>query len=305
MVSVADKSIPKSKRVMIIAPGMAFNSKELKTSVEILKSWGMTIDVPRHLISAEHPVSAHSENQRWLHLEEALHGPCDIIWAARGGYGSLHLIKYLAKLKKPKKQKLLIGFSDITTLHQFFNGQWGWKSLHGPHVDKLYQLNTYRQAELKNILFGKKQKLEFSLKPLNKAAQNVKIIKSSVVGGNLITTQSTFGTPWQIQTKNRILFLEDIGERGYKVDRVLEHMSLLGLIKSAKAIIFGPFVGGEEPGGKKSKVDAVIQYFAQNHSVPVFRGINSGHIPQSKILPFSTSADLYNSKLIVSTEIVP
>lgn len=288
---------------MIIAPGMAFDSKELKTSVNILKSWGMTIDVPQNLISREHPVSANSEKQRWLHLEEAIHGPCDIIWAARGGYGSLHLIKYLSKLKKPKKQKLLIGFSDITTLHQFFNGQWGWNSLHGPHVDKLYHLDAYRQGEFKKILSGKKKQLEFSLKPLNKSAQSVKLIKSSVVGGNLITTQATFGTPWQIQTKNRILFLEDIGERGYKVDRVLEHMSLLGFLKSAKAIIFGPFVGGEEPGGKKSKVDAVIQHFAQNSSIPVFRGINSGHIPQSKILPFGTSAVLQSHKISVSTGI--
>lgn len=294
------------EKVRIIAPGMAFSQKELDQSCSVLRSWGLVVEIPKNLIG-KHPVSASSEEVRFDHLQSALDSDVRIIWAARGGYGSLHLLKYLKSMRAPKERKLLIGFSDITTLHQFVNNKWNWSSFHGPHADRLHALSKARQNELQQMLFGKKPTIEFSLKPLNSEAKKLKYLSSRVVGGNLITTQSTFGTEFELVTKGQILFLEDIGERGYRVDRVLEHMWSLQLLQKAKAIVFGPFVGGEEPGGKRSKVPAVLKAFAEKLKVPVYSGVNSGHIPNSRTLPLQTRTKITAQgklfKLSVSTGI--
>lgn len=291
-------------KIRIIAPGMAFDRGELKASTKVLTSWGYSVHQPKNLLGS-HPVSANSEVARWEHLKSALESDARIIWAARGGYGSLHLLRYL-KSYRPKNTsaKLLIGFSDITTLHQYFNQKWGWISWHGPHADRLHRLNDERQTELRKIINGSIDTLEFRLKPLNKKAQAAKSIRGSVVGGNLVTTQSTFGTDWQIDVQNKIVFLEDIGERGYRVDRVLEHMMYLGVLQKARAVVFGPFVGGEEPNGKKSKVPKVLKAIAEKLPCPVFSGIDSGHIANSRTLPLNTMSEITKYKISVSTGIL-
>jgi muramoyltetrapeptide carboxypeptidase len=296
------QALSRGNRVEIIAPGMAFDPKELKKSIRVLKGWGLSVHSPANLLGT-HPVSAHSEEMRWQHLEAALRSDSAVIWAARGGYGSLHLLKYLQKLKPPVRPKLLIGFSDITTLHQFVNDQWGWSSIHGPHIDRLHTLSSVRLEEMRKILFGEVSAVVFKkIKPLNSLAQKKKKITGALVGGNLITTQSTLGTSWQLNTKKRIVFLEDIGERGYRVDRVLEHMNLISFFKKTEAVIFGPFVGGTEPDGT-SRVLKVLKLFAEKADFPVYLGIESGHIPNSKCLPLNTHCEIINSGMKIQISI--
>lgn len=286
-------AVQPGSKVCVIAPGMAFDRKNLVLSTKVLEGWGLKVYMPKGLLGS-HPVSASSEINRWNHLKEALNSDARIIWAARGGYGSLHLLKYLKQYRPKGQRKILIGFSDITTLHQYVNSHWGWASLHGPHADRLHTLTSARQNELRKILFGDTSHLEFRLKAMNTAATKLRALRSTVVGGNLVTTQSTFGTSWQLKTKKKILFVEDIGERGYRVDRVLEHMWSLGLLQSAGAIVFGPFTDGEEPGGRPSRVPRVLKAFAERLNCPVFQGINSGHIPNSRALPLMTEAIIKN-----------
>lgn len=304
MKSVFCDSLQFDDQIDIIAPGMAFNKQDVGLAIEILKSWGLKVNCPRNLLGKD-LICANKQAVRFQLLEQALASKSKVVWCARGGYGSLHLLEDLSKMKQPKRQKYLIGFSDITILHSYFNQQWKWPSLHGPHVDRLSYLSDMRLKELRNILFGKKSEIKFQkLKPLNQTAENIKSIHASIIGGNLITLQSLFGTSWQPQTKNRIIFLEDIGERAYKVDRVLEHMRLLGLWRNVKALVLGPFVGGEEPGGKKSKVTACLKSFAAQVNFPVYSGLMSGHIPNSLSLPLNTKAEIQNQsgKICLSVE---
>lgn len=273
----------------LIAPGMAFDREQLKAAQALLHSWNLEVRVPRKILGS-HPVSANSRKARIDFFKAAVQSESKVIWAARGGYGSLHLVSELKKIKPPKQAKLLIGFSDICTLHHFVYQEWGWPVLHGPHIDRLAQLNSTRLAELRGILFGKVEEISFKqLKPMNAAALKTKRIQAVVTGGNMVTTQSTLGTPWQIQSAGKILFFEDIGERGYRVDRILEHLRLLGIFDRAKAVIFGPFTGGKEPSGQ-DKVPRVLKEFAAASKLPVYRGLASGHIPNSLSLPMNTKA---------------
>ncbi|MBY0385231.1 LD-carboxypeptidase [bacterium] len=282
-----------TKLIHIVAPGMPYDPGELKKSVGIIKGWGLNFVQPPGLLKKDHPICSSRRDSRWQHLQEALLSEeSSIIWAVRGGYGSLHLIPFLQKIKKPKKPKLFIGFSDNTTLHQFFNQQWHWPTWHGPHLDRLYKLSSANLSQIKKLLTGKKPLQIFShLKPLNQKAKSTKVLRAKIIGGNLITLQSSLATQNQLNCQKRILFIEDIGERGYRIDRVLEHFQQAGIFKGITAMIVGPFVGGLEPNGKDLS-KKVLQEFAERQKFPIFSGVTSGHILNSQILPLETAAIL-------------
>ena len=142
------------------------------------------------------------------------------------------------------------------------------------------------------ILFGQEKAVEFKkLKPLNDAAKKAKAIKAKIVGGNLTTLQSTLGTPWQIEAKNSLLFLEDLGERGYRVDRMLEHFRQAGVLKNCKGIVLGDFIGGDEPNGE-NKTNLVFKRWAKELDIPLFSGMEAGHAKIQRPVPFNTSSVL-------------
>ncbi len=281
----------RAKLIHVVAPGMPFDASELQKSMDLVRRWGYEFSLPKDLLKPGHPICASSRENRWSTLRNALLHPEDsVIWAVRGGYGSLHLIPFLQKLKKPKVKKLFIGFSDNTTLHQFLNQKWHWPTWHGPHLDRLYKLKPSMLTKVHQFLDGKiTQQLFKRIKPLNQSAEKVKTLNSKVVGGNLITLQSSIATTSQLNLKNRILFIEDIGERGYRIDRVLEHFSQAQVFKGVHAVILGPFVGGAEPDGRDFS-KKTLKEFAQRQNFPVFSMVPSGHILNSQILPLETPA---------------
>jgi len=292
--------------VEMIAAGFPFNWDNVRASQKILESWNLKLHYPKNILGA-HPVSANSREARLEFFKRSVQSESKIIWAARGGYGSLHLVNELKKIKPPRQAKLFIGFSDNCTLQHYVAQEWGWPVLHGPHVDRLSHQNSGRLAALKKIVFGQTRELSFHLRPMNARAEAKRVISSSVIGGNLMTTQSTLGTSWQLEGAGKILFFEETGERGYRVDRILEHMRLMGLFAKARAVIFGPFVGGEEPGGG-NKTNKVLSEFAASSGMPVFAGIRSGHVPNSLALPMNTRAVLNTGRaaqIVVATGCAP
>lgn len=297
------QSLPK---IWVLAPGMPFDRDQLDQSLTLLKTWGFEVHVPLELMNRAHPVCASDRLSRWKQLREALLYPSnDILWAVRGGYGSLHLLPELQKIKKPSFSKLLIGFSDNTSLHQYFNQEWNWSSWHGPHLDRLASLGKKELTSLRRLLFGEEENIYFrGLRPLNEAAKQCRSLRGTIVGGNLITLQSSLGTKWALRPQGRILFIEDIGERGYRIDRVLEHFTQAQVFRGVKALLVGPFVGGKEPSGK-DLTKKVLADFAKRFSFPVFDNIPSGHIAKSQLLPLGTNAHLQVAKkqidLVVST----
>lgn len=279
--------------VEVIAPGMAFDTKDFHRGLDVLESWGLKVAMKKPLLGPD-PVCASSLKQREEQLRQALRSSSKLVWCARGGYGSLQLLSFLKNQKKPKNKKYLVGFSDISTLHQVWSQEWGWPSLHGPHVDRLGDLTPQRLRALKTFLFaqGAVSYVLRGLKPANGFAEKVKSLESQLIGGNLTTLQSTLGTPWQIKSRKRLLFFEDIGERAYRVDRILTHMELCGVFKGVHGVVFGSFTHGNEPGGRRSQVPAVVRAFAKRSPFPVFLGLRVGHIPQSPFLPLSTPVTL-------------
>ena len=278
--------------VDLVAPGMASEKSLLLKAEKALQRWGLKARYPKDLYGKD-LLCANSREKRFKHLKKALLAKdSKAVWCLRGGYGSFQLLKSLAKIRKGPA-KTFIGLSDMTSLHTFLVQKWGWATLHGSHIDRLAlgKVTTKELKQLREVLFGEIEQLEYDLKPLNAKARLGLKIQAPVVGGNMITLQASFGTSFQINPKGAVLFFEEIGERAYKIDRVLEHMDQLGLFKSVRAVVFGQFTGGKEPNGKKL-IPSLLKDFAQRVSFPVFSGLESGHGVKQVPLPFGVQAEL-------------
>jgi muramoyltetrapeptide carboxypeptidase len=286
--------------VDIIAPASHSPLNRLEDGIRWVESVGLIPHVPKDIINTDLFFAAPLETQL-KHLKYALYSDSKAIWCLRGGYGSMRLIPHLLKLRPPKKPKLFIGFSDITSLHLFFSQVWNWPVIHGRTISQMHpDLKTSPDRKLlSDIIFGKKNEMIFrKLKPLNTHAKIPQIISGSMTGGNLRIIQSSVGTSWEIRPKGKILFIEDVGERGYSIDRMLEQLIQAGLInKGIKAVVFGDFTEGLEKDGNDFTGQA-LQRFADRVPYPVLRGLPAGHGPILNYpVPINTDCKLQTGKI--------
>lgn len=279
--------------VDVVAPGFRCSAESLRAGVEFLRRLGLEPRVPRSLFG-EDLLCANSDAQRYQQLKRALFArDSRCVWCVRGGYGAIRLIDALSRLKPPARRKLFVGYSDATTLHYLLNQHWHWPSLHGPLLDRLGSggVRTEELDELRAVLLGGLRQVRFAgLTPLNAAARKRQVVSSKVFGGNLTVLQTTVGTTLERRPR-QILFLEDVGERGYRIDRMLQHLSHAGVLRNVKAIVFGNFIGGREPDGR-TLVRAVLQRFASEQTIPVLRGMDAGHGERQRPVFFGTRAQL-------------
>lgn len=299
--------LQKGDIVDIVAPGSHCSKEGLDGGIAFLKKWGLVPRMPKKLFDRD-VICSNTDENRLAQLKAALTNEDSVaVWCVRGGYGANRLVPELAKLKRPKgPPKLFIGFSDITTIHVFLNEKWGWPTIHGAMLDRIGRglIDDQQLKELHQIFFGEVDSITYSkLKPMNKAAKTAKTIRGELTGGNAMTLQSSIGTkaPWN--TKGKIVFLEEIDERGYRVDRILEHLNQTGHFRSAKAIVLGDFLGGNEPDGT-TRVPEVVQRFVESLKIPVLSGIPAGHGDSQRAVPFGTKAILKtgsNGSIEIST----
>lgn len=276
-------------QVEIIAPASRCSNEALSAIQSLLHSWKLQCVVNEGLFG-EDLLCAHSDEARFAFLKNALHNPnTQAVICARGGYGSMRLLPELAKLPPPSSAKLFLGMSDITALHLFFQQTWQWPVVHGSlSPDKL---SAESIAAVKSFLFGETNEIVFQGEALNLVAKHPAMLETTVIGGNLSIVQTSVGTPWQMNGRGKIIFLEDIGERGYRIDRILEHLRQAGLFQHCAAILFGDFTGGAEPNGA-SLITPVLERFASNCTVPVIKIAGIGHERTNHPLPLGTQVQL-------------
>lgn len=223
------------------------------------------------------PYHANTDEKRYAQFVAAVFNTSsDIIWALRGGYGSARLLDKLRELPVPVHQKLFIGFSDNTALHLFLSEQWGWHTLHAMGFAQLLDKTQDPENYKRIIDIIKNDNIKpISIKPMNVIAQQSNIIEGPLTGGNLTVLESGIGTHWQANTAGKIVFLEDVGEKGYRIDRSLYHVYQAGLFHEVKAVILGEFLSQEDP-----TMPIALQRFAEHmvqHHIPVYQTNQLGH----------------------------
>lgn len=279
--------------VEIVAPGFRCSDASLAAGMEFVRSLGLVPRAPRTIFGSD-LLCASSDRERLRHLRRALAAPDSrCIWCIRAGYGAIRLVEPLLAMRPPGMRKLFVGYSDATTLHFLLNHHWNWPSLHGPLLDRLGSGSVPPSEidELRAVLLGGEARIEFTaLVPLNAAARARRTIASRVFGGNLTVLQSMLGTALQ-RSPEQILFLEDVGERGYRVDRMLQHLAQAGLLRNVRAVVLGSFIGGREADGR-DLVPGVLKRFAEAQCIPVLAGVAAGHGEHQRPVFFNTPAEL-------------
>lgn len=279
--------LAKGDTVEIVAPASRCADSIIRDIKDALSSWGLKCIIAEDIFGDD-LLCANEDSKRLQTLTNALFNrETKGIICARGGYGSMRLIPGLLHLKPPLTPKFFLGMSDITALNFFLQQNWGWPIVHGALARDKFSPESIQA--LKSILFGEVRKVTFAATPLNEPAKNTQDIKAPIIGGNLCIVQTSIGTPWQINLKNKMLFLEDINERGFKIDRMLQHLAQAGIFKEAQAIIFGDFIQGKEPDGS-SLIEPVLHRFAKSCPIPVVAIQGVGHDYTSLPLPLGTNA---------------
>ena len=297
MAILKQRSLARNTLIDLVAPASPVTSAQIMESVRQVENMGfqariLTRPIKNFLFSA-------NDKERFLYLKKALtHSDSEVVWCIRGGYGCQRLMPFLLKMTKPSKMKMLIGYSDVTVLQNFLNLKWGWPSLHFPVLADLQYASSATYKRFQNLVSGVLKKQTFrNLRLLNPSSVKIKKIKTVLTGGNLTVVQSSIGTPWQFSFQNKILFLEDVGESAYRLDRALWQMQKAGVFKGVKALVLGTFTSAKNISSPAKKMEEkqmkkVFELFAHHVSFPVLWGLPCGHGMKKESLSFMTPCEL-------------
>ena len=275
--------LKKGDLIDIIAPASVPKNQDWRKGISLLEEWGLRVRFPDDSLK---PWIFHSHNnkKRFSFLKKAFQSSSKAVWVLRGGYGSQKLMPSFQKIKIQKK--LFIGFSDATVLHLYLNGICKIPSLHAPSICELPYLSKKELSALHKTLFDKEEDY-ITIKGL-KSFNNFKAnITGTLIGGNLTLIQTSIGTKWFPSLNSKILFLEDINEEDYRIDRALHQLYFSGALKGVKALIFGyldPIT--------RSQFENTMESLSDILNIPLFYQIPCGHKSPNMPLPLGTKAEI-------------
>ena len=285
--------------VAVIAPssGCQNGKEKLLAGINLLESQGFKCKYDKNILCSDASLDyfASSKKQRIYELRSALVDPkVKIIWAFRGGYGASEIVFDFIDLKVDEiKPKIIIGFSDITVLLLLFWQKFKMPAIHGPVLNALIDKQANMLNSIISVLSSKK--IKFALNPLNEQANNAVII-SKITGGNLAIICHLIGSTLTIDTNDKIVFLEDINEKGYHVHRYLLQMKNAGLFSGAKALVFGDFANSDD------KIIPSIKDFCNDHlTIPAFTTQGIGHLESNYPITIGGDAEIRNRNLTVKS----
>jgi muramoyltetrapeptide carboxypeptidase len=224
------------------------------------------------------------------------------IFCCRGGYGSQRLIPYLDTATIQAHPKIFVGYSDLTSLLLYLYSQCHLVTLHGPVVagDLRRGLTPAMQRQFQGVLTGDPA----AMQPPDECLTSLTILRPGEVegrllGGCLSLLVCAIGTPWQPQTRDTILFLEDRGERLYAIDRMLTYLKLAGVFAGVRGLVFGTMERVEADHHLSFGMEDVIVDVLGDLNIPILYGFPSGHCPHPLTLPFGIRAALRGERLIL------
>ena len=282
--------LQKGDTLAIVAPSGALKEKDnIYKAVALAESWGLSVVLGDYIFE-KNGHFAGTDLQRTKDLQRFLDDvSVKALWCARGGYGSVRIIDRLDFKTFQNKPKWIIGYSDITVFHNHLNA----KGMHTLHAMMPTDLNKNKSEQnvstLQRALFGKPLLYEFSGHPKNIEGQCV----SELVGGNLTLLAAMVGSPSQVDTRGKIVFLEEIGEYQYHLDRMLRTLDRSGVFKNCKGVLVGSIskVKPNKPGFGQSVEDMITQIL-RPYGIPVAFGVPVGHHSQNWAMPLGRKVHL-------------
>jgi len=271
--------------VAVVAPSSPVDPSRLKRGLRAIRRMGLGVLEAPHLYDRWGYLAGRDKDRAGALQEMFLRDEVKGIFCARGGYGAGRILPYLDFTLIRQHPKVFVGSSDVTVLHLALTQRAGLMTFHGPMVelDLTRRNNPLTHRSLRALLLeGKVFEGTITGRFLSRRGP----ITGELTGGNLSLVTFSLGTPFAIETKGKVLFLEEVNEEPYRIDRMLTHLKLAGKLKGVKGIVFGPMVAGKPRARRASvSVSDVLARFAGEEDIPCFATFPSGHGRENVVLP--------------------
>lgn len=282
-------------RIRIEAPSSPFSVEKLAAGVARLRAAACVVDdeqALRAVLAGRHAYLTTDDDERRRSLEDALRSDVDVVWLARGGYG---LTRIISRLDVPARAPIIIGFSDATAL---FAARPELRCVHGPLATTIA---TEPIATFEHCLAVLQRRAQGASFEVNGDSADV---DGWLFAGNLCVLAALCGTPAMPSLAGAIVVLEEVGERPYRIDRMLTQLKDSGALAGVRAVIVGQLTGCEEPtsasSSRRDPPPAALDVFRERIralGVPMFSGLAVGHEAPNIALPLGARAKVAGGKL--------
>ncbi|MDR6526621.1 muramoyltetrapeptide carboxypeptidase [Chryseobacterium rhizosphaerae] len=302
--NIFPQPLKKGAKIAVISPAGAVDVAQLEKGIEMIKNKGFEPVLGEHLYTkfSNGYNYAGTEQERIQDINWALNDKeVGAIWASRGGYGCQHLIQHLKLKNFTKNPKWYIGYSDNTVIQSYLLKK-GFVSIHGQTIKtSSFGVTEESYDMIFDILKGKTPKYSLNSHALNKKGN----IEGEVVGGNLALVYALLGTRYSFEFKDKILFIEDIGENFYALDRMIMSLELAGVFHKIKGLIVGGMTNMGDEKDNKNYEESFDEFAYQmiserlsKYKFPVVFGFPNGHIKDNRPLLIGG-----NAKIKVETKV--
>ncbi|MDR6544798.1 muramoyltetrapeptide carboxypeptidase [Chryseobacterium rhizosphaerae] len=302
--NIFPQPLKKGAKIAVISPAGAVDVAQLEKGIEMIKNKGFEPVLGEHLYTkfSNGYNYAGTEQERIQDINWALNDKeVGAIWASRGGYGCQHLIRHLKLKNFTKNPKWYIGYSDNTVIQSYLLKK-GFVSIHGQTIKtSSFGVTEESYDMIFDILKGKTPKYSLNSHALNKKGN----IEGEIVGGNLALVYALLGTRYSFEFKDKILFIEDIGENFYALDRMIMSLELAGVFHKIKGLIVGGMTNMGDEKDNKSYEESFDEFAYQmiserlsKYKFPIVFGFPNGHIKDNRPLLIGG-----NAKIKVETKV--
>jgi muramoyltetrapeptide carboxypeptidase len=298
-------ALQRGDTISVVAPAGPVDRQRINRALDRLRERGFRTKVYGDIYRSQGYLAG-GDTTRGGELMAAFADPeTTAVWCARGGYGVSRLLDRIDFDLIRRHPKVLIGFSDITALHLAIHQRTDLVTFHGPNLQdgfgKADDMPAASEAALWRAMLGEKQANDaqgwtYDVAGVNKTSLRAirgGAARGRLTGGNLSVLAGLMGTPFEIDTAGRILFLEDVGERLYRVDRYLSQLWLAGKLQAAAGVLLGSFsYDDDEPGESEAAVAGLFDDYFGRLDVPVLAGFPAGHTKHNFTLPIGALVEM-------------
>lgn len=281
-------NLKKGDTIALVATARKNTEDNLKPTLNLIKSWGLNAVIGSSIGLSDNQLAG-TDEQRAADIQEQLDNPnIKAIWCVRGGYGTVRIIDLLNFTKFKEHPKWIIGFSDVTVLHSYIN-KLRIASLHAIMPVTIPNASPEAVASLKKSLFGENLNYEIARNAKNRLGN----AEGELIGGNLSILYSLMGSNAQLDCKGKILFIEDLDEYLYHIDRMMMSLDRCGCFENLNGLIVGGMTkmkDNEIPWGKNA--NEIIENRTKKYSFPVIYDFPAGHIKDNRSLIFGKKVTL-------------
>ena len=280
--------LKKGDTVAIVATARKHIDDDLKLAKEFLENWGLKVVVGSSIGLDQNQLAGTDEDRAKDFQQQLDNTNVKAIWCVRGGYGTVRMVDLIDFTNFKVHPKWVIGFSDVTVLHSHIHNL-GIQSIHGMMPVNIPRATPEAKESLRKALFGESLSYAIPFDPMNKLGE----AKGELVGGNLSILYSLFGSESAIDCTDKILFLEDLDEYLYHIDRMMMNLKRNGCLESLKGIVVGSMTKMKDndiPWGKDAL--QIIEDVTKTYNIPVVYHFPAGHIPDNRALIFGQQVTL-------------